>query len=63
MELFELQAKIADLEQQIVGLPAGSVTKKTINGNAYACEEGVRRRGSYRKAQGTRPYGMDQTEQ
>ena len=50
MELSELQAKIADLEQQIVELPAGSVTKKTINGNAYACEEGVRRRGSYRKA-------------
>ena len=35
MELFELQAKIADLEQQIAELPAGSVTKKTINGNAY----------------------------
>ena len=35
MELSELQAKIADLEQQIAELPAGSVTKKTINGNAY----------------------------
>ena len=35
MELFELQAKIADLEQQIAELPAGSVTKKTINGNVY----------------------------
>ena len=35
MELFELQAKIADLEQQIAEMPAGSVTKKTINGNAY----------------------------
>ena len=35
MELFELQAKITDLEQQIAELPAGSVTKKTINGNVY----------------------------
>ena len=35
MELFELQAKIADLEQQIAELPAGSVTKKTISGNVY----------------------------
>lgn len=34
-ELSELQAKIADLEQQITELPAGSVTKKTINGNVY----------------------------
>ena len=30
MELFELQAKIADLEQQIAELPAGFVTKKTM---------------------------------
>ena len=35
MELPELQAKIADLEQQIAELPAGSVTKKAINGNVY----------------------------
>ena len=35
MELFELQAQIADLEQQIAELPAGFVTKKTINGNVY----------------------------
>lgn len=35
MELSELQAKIADLEQQIAELPAGSVTKKAINGNVY----------------------------
>ena len=35
MELSELQAKIADLEQQIAKLPAGSVTKKTIGGNVY----------------------------
>ena len=39
MERSELQAKIADLEQQIVGLPAGSVTKKTINGNAYGMDQ------------------------
>ena len=35
MELSELQAKITELEQQIAELPAGSVTKKTINGNVY----------------------------
>ena len=35
MELSELQAKIADLEQQIAELPAGSVTKKAINVNVY----------------------------
>lgn len=35
MERSELQAKIADLEQQIAELPAGSVTKKTISGNVY----------------------------
>ena len=35
MELSELQSKIADLEQQIAELPAGSVTKKAINGNVY----------------------------
>ena len=33
MELSELQAKIADLEQQIAELPAGSVTMKSISGN------------------------------
>ena len=35
MELSELQAKIIALEQQIAELPAGSVTKKMINGNVY----------------------------
>ena len=35
MELSELQAKMTELEQQIAELPAGSVTKKTINGKAY----------------------------
>ena len=35
MELSELQAKITELEQQIAELPAGSVTKKAINGNVY----------------------------
>ena len=35
MELSEIQAHVAELEQQIAELPAGSVTKKTINGNVY----------------------------
>ena len=35
MELSELQAKIADLGQQIAELPAGSVTKKTISCYVY----------------------------
>ena len=35
MELSELQAMIAGLEQQIAEMPAGAVTKKTINGNVY----------------------------
>ena len=35
MELPELQAKIADLEQQISALPAGSITKKTVSGKDY----------------------------
>ena len=35
MELSELHAKITELEQQIAELPAGSVTKKAINGNVY----------------------------
>ena len=33
MELSEIQAHVAELEQQIAELPAGSVTKKAINGN------------------------------
>ena len=35
MELSELQAMIAGLEQQIAEMPAGAVTRKTINGNVY----------------------------
>ena len=35
MELSEIQAHVAELEQQIAELPAGSVTKKAINGNVY----------------------------
>lgn len=35
MESFELQKSIAELEQQIAELPAGSVTKKNINGKEY----------------------------
>ena len=50
MELSELQAKIADLEQQIAELPAGSVTKKTIRGNVYfyhSWTENKKRREKY----------------
>ena len=50
MELSELQAKIADLEQQIAKLPAGSVTKKTIGGNVYfyhRWKENKKRREKY----------------
>ena len=35
MELSEIQARAAKLEQQISNLPAGSITKKTINGKEY----------------------------
>ena len=35
MELSEMQARAAELEQQISNLPAGSVTKKTVNGKEY----------------------------
>ena len=35
MELFEMQERAADLEQQIANLPAGSITKKTVNGKEY----------------------------
>ena len=35
MELFEMQARAAELEQQISNLPAGSITKKTVNGKEY----------------------------
>ena len=35
MELSEMQARAAELEQQISALPAGSVTKKTVRGKDY----------------------------
>ena len=35
MELSEMQARAAELEQQISFLPAGSSTKKTVNGKEY----------------------------
>ena len=35
MDLSEMQTRAAELEQQIATLPAGSVTKKTVNGKEY----------------------------
>ena len=35
MELSEMQARVAELEQRISNLPAGSITKKTVNGKEY----------------------------
>lgn len=35
MEQPELRSRIADLEQQIAELPAGSVTRKTVSGKVY----------------------------
>lgn len=35
MDLSEMQTRVAELEQQISALPAGSVTKKTVNGKEY----------------------------
>ena len=35
MELSEMQARAAELEQQIFALPVGSITKKTVNGKEY----------------------------
>ena len=35
MELSDIQARAAELERQISDLPAGSVTRKTINGREY----------------------------
>ena len=35
MELSEMQTRVAELEIQISNLPAGSITKKTINGKEY----------------------------
>lgn len=35
MEFSEIKTRMTQLEQEIAGLPAGSVTKKTINGKDY----------------------------
>ena len=35
MELSEIQARAAKLEQQVSNLPAGSITKKAVNGKEY----------------------------
>ena len=35
MDLSEMQTRAAELEQQISALPAGSITKKTVNGREY----------------------------
>ena len=35
MELSDMQARVTELEQQISNLPAGSITKKTVNGKEY----------------------------
>ena len=35
MDLSEMQTRVAELEQQISALPAGSVTKKTVSGKDY----------------------------
>ena len=35
MDLSEMQTRAAELERQIADLPAGSVTKKTVNGKEY----------------------------
>ena len=35
MDLSEMQTRAAELELQISALPAGSVTKKTVNGKEY----------------------------
>ena len=35
MELSEMQARVTELEQRISNLPAGSITKKTVNGKEY----------------------------
>ena len=35
MELSDMQARVTELEQQISALPAGSVTKNTVNGKEY----------------------------
>ena len=50
MELSEMQTRVAELEQQISALPAGSVTKKTVSGKDYFYHrwtENMKRREKY----------------
>lgn len=35
MDLSEMQTREAELERHIFDLPAGSITKKTVNGKEY----------------------------
>ena len=61
MELSEIQAHVAELEQQIAELPAGSVTKKAINGNVYFYHrwtENKKRREKYIPAEEVDSYRM-----
>ena len=44
MELSDMQARVTELEQQISALPAGSVTKKTVNGKEYFYQMCIRDR-------------------
>lgn len=48
MGLSEMQAWAAELEQQISALPAGSVTKKTVNGKDISTTVGRRTRSGGR---------------
>ena len=48
MELSEMQARAAELERLIVDLPAGSITKKTVNGKEYFSTAGQRTRSGGR---------------
>ena len=48
MDLSEMQTRAAELEQQISALPAGSVTKKTVNGKEYFTTVGRRTRSGGR---------------
>ena len=48
MELSEMAARAAELEQLIADLPAGSITKKTVNGKEYFYHAGQRTRSGGR---------------
>ena len=48
MDLSEMQTRVAELEQQISALPAGSVTKKTVNGRSTFTTVGQRTRSGGR---------------